>query len=318
MRIPVWLATLLGLITVALTWRYGTRGYDFLGPLAEIADQQHGDSTQFPATSPDGRSLAEIDAPHQAPPAPLEFSGPPAPSPAAPLPLPVITHDDPGLPPALDAYLLDAPLGSAELAARAAALERNGQWERALLAWERVLDSGHTDLSWRPQARAAVRRLRGTLPPWNQDPAKTIPLVIQIGADIRFGDTLETAATLAAAQITGASSGLLSVESVVTLGEAAGPESEALPVAVWITDAANPPASSTQVLSFTSPPEPPSALSRRILATIYDLVRTHLEEDLGFPPFPLLDGNGDPFDALETALTRRAWEKFAKSLQGSK
>ena len=49
------------------------------------------------------------------------------------------------------------------------------------------------------------------------------------------------------ARIAEAASGMLDVESVVTLGEAAGPETEALPVAVWLTDNAESPTRSTRV-----------------------------------------------------------------------
>lgn len=313
MRIPIWLSVLLVLATVSLTWWLGSRHYDFLGPLPETDSLAGAPPADAASEAPDTAAEPLVEPPQ----APLETTGPPTATPPLPLPLPLplISHDDPDLPAALDAYLLESRLGTAELAARATALEQAGKRERALLAWERVLDSGNPALSWRGPAQTAIRRLRDSLPPWNQDPDESIALMIQIGADIRFGDTLELAATEAATQIEHASSGVLRVEALVTLGEAAGPETEALPVAVWITDNADPPKSSTEVLSFTTPPEEAAVLNRRILATIYDLVRGRLEKERSWAPLPILDGEGDPLDALETALTRRAWDEFGKSLQ---
>jgi len=310
-RIPIWLAIVLGLTTVSLTWWSGTRHYDFLGPLPVTPPEAAGD----PDTDVSEEPVAELPvAPENLP--PVQLPGPPLLTAGSPLPVPLAAYDAPQLPPQLDAYLAEAKsLGAAELAARANELEQQGDFQRALLAWERVLDAGDPDLSWRTPAQIAVRKLRKRLGPWNLDPARQIPLIIQVGADIRFGDSLVTATDQAAERIELAGSGLLRLEAVVTLGEAAGPETEALPVAVWLTDDADPPTTSTRVLSFTSPPQTPDALSRRLLATIYELVRGRLTDELDWPPLPELYGDGDPADALETSLTRRAWLEFAESLQ---
>lgn len=314
MRIPIWLVIILSLATVSLTWWTGTRHYDFLGPLP--ATPPIDPDSEKPIKPPEEETVAEDVEPPETPP-PTDPPGPPLPSAGPLLPFALAGYDSPGLPPQLDAYLDEAKaLGAAQLAARANELEREGDHARALLAWERVLDAGDPDLSWRTPAQTAVRRLRKTLGPWNDDPARQIPLIIQIGADIRFGDSLVTAAEMAAERIEAAGSGLLSLEAVVTLGEAAGPETEALPVAVWLTDDSEPPTTSTRVLSFTTPPENPDALKHRILATIHELVRGRLSDELGWPSLPELDDDDDPADALETSLTRRAWQDFAESLRG--
>ena len=96
-------------------------------------------------------------------------STPPAPPPPPPVvdAPPAQNLGDLGKPPALDDYTDLAANGAAALMERATALESVGESQRALLAWERVLDSTNPEKTEAETAIAAIQRLRPTLADWN-------------------------------------------------------------------------------------------------------------------------------------------------------
>ena len=72
-------------------------------------------------------------------------------------------------------------------------MEDNGNFELALLAWERVVDMSKADASQRDQALLAIQRLRATLPDWNSDPSRALEIVLHAGAGKTTAEALTPA-----------------------------------------------------------------------------------------------------------------------------
>jgi hypothetical protein len=298
-RVPIPVVIVLSLAALGLTWWQGTRHMDFLTPPSETvlartraraAVVQHEKSRLFSI----GRELKEkaaIESPIRAAPA--------------------IDPGDPASPAPLNAYAEHAAEGPSAYITLAVHLEEQGGNARALLAWERVIDSCRPDDPQRQAAMSGIQRLRPVVAPWNIDPVAAKPLVIE--ATVPAGapaDALEEILTKCAHELGRHSSGLLRFEPRVERPERKGPQAPVLSLQLTAEGAG---AASTGFLDFPLPAEP-DLLRREILSGAYKLVISQLAatSDLA-PPVPLSDGES-PSAALETKITRLCWEEFGKSL----
>ncbi len=291
MRIPVPLALLFSVIVVAGAWWIGTRHKDFMAPPPEskLAEIREKTEAAVPNPGHDDNAVAPPAVPVPAPP-------PPTP------PKPVIDLGDLKNPPAITEYLNQASKGSAHLIELADLLETKGDPQRALLAWERVLDSGKPDENQVKSAVSAIRRLRPTVPNWNTDPKKTIAITLRAGAGKKTAKDLKPALEKIAKDLEHASAGILKITSVVTAGRDV--KSSKPPVALWITGTNKKPGS-TEILSFTL--EPKNKLSVDMEKTIFEVIRGFLGHGPSQAPPPAMSKGQTPTDAIHCHVTRQFW-----------
>ncbi len=281
-------------------WWNGTRNKDFMTPPspAKLQEVRTRVESSFPQTEKVDDAISE-------PPKPV---APPKPVVVEP-PKPEIDLGDLTAQPALTQYGERTPQGPAHLMELAEALEKKGQFQRALLAWERVLDLTKPDENQAKAAVAAIRRLRPTLPDWNTDPAKTISIVLHAGTGKKMAKTLTPVLDQAAREIEKASSGMLKVTTEVTAGKsnASGPS----PVALWIAGPGKK-AVSTEVMSFTVGSS--EVLHPEVMKTVFQLIRSFLGQTTSYTPPAALADQENPQDALTFRITRLCWNEFATSL----
>lgn len=224
---------------------------------------------------------------------------------------PVIDLGDLRSVPGLRAYKELAPKGAEYLADLASILETEGEFQRALLVWERVLDQGGASPEKAERAAFALKRLRPTLPDWNVDPEAAIPVVIHVETAASQANALEEALGEVARTIERASSGIL----VVAIEVAANPQSAAAespaPVAMRLAGVGDA-AASTEVLSFRV--RSPEQLAEQAGGRVFQLLCNYLERAPGLePPAPLAEGESAA-EAMEFRVTRLSWQDFGAAL----
>ncbi len=256
-------------------------------------------------------SLPRADQVDDAISVPVLIPPPAPPPPPVEKPKPVIELGDLKAPPTLQSYAEQSPKGSEYLIALANVLEQKGEFQRALLAWERVIDSTKPDESQAGVALAAIKRLRPTLPDWSAKPATSIVIALHAGTGKKLAKTLTPVLEAVARDLEKASSGIVKVKATVDIGKTSSATKGPTPVALWLAGTDKKP-SSTEVLSFTV--DAPDALRQDILKTVYLLVRSHLSRSTAHTPPPGLSAHEDPQDALHYRITRLGWRDFATSL----
>ena len=301
MRVPLSIVIPLCLAVIAGTWWFGTRNLDFLttpspARLAEI--RQSVESALPPADQPDDA----VSAP------------PPAPEPPPAPPEPPLPHLDPGdlnLPPALDEYHDLAAKGADHLIRLAVLLETEGESERALLAWERVLDATKPDNSQAIAALAAIKRLRPASPPWNKEPAAAIPITLHAGTSGKTATLIPPALEDAARKIEQASAGILKVTTHMTTGKTGRKSPKTSPVALWLAGATED-SPSSDVLSFTL--ESGKDLHEHVSLTVFLIIRSYLARiSTPIPPREMGE-HESAADALNSHITRRSWRELGTRL----
>jgi len=301
MRIPFLIAIPACLLTVFLIWWFGTRRMDFLTPPPEARLQQ----IRAEALASLPVSTMQDDA--------ISIRVPlPEPGPTVPEPLVEIEPVDIGdisAPPVLDTYSDRAPEGSAKLLALADALEKQGAFQRALLAYERVLDLSQSNPEQIQSAINSIQRVKPTLTLWNSDPDTALPITIHIGTGEKFSEVLPDILGKISADLGNASSGLVTFSNKLNIGRSIQETDAPTPVAMWITGGAKDPPS-TDVLSFTT--DNPDSLRNDLLKTVFNLVRSHLSKSASYTPAPEI--TDEPLPALENHITRLLWREFGTLL----
>lgn len=295
MRIPILVVVLLCLGVVAAVWWLSTRGHDFLTPPPEselAAIREKVASSIPPADHPD----EDEDARAANPPEPTK---------------PIIEPGDFNKAPTLAEYRKDAWMGAAALAGLATQLETAGQPQRALLAWERVLDSAPPDPEQTRAAIAAIDRLRSGLSAWNTNPEAAIAITLHAGTGKSTAALLEPVLVEIASELAAASSGILNISAQVTSGSDIPDSFGPPPVALWFAGSAVD-SRSTEVLSFTV--DPPENLRGDVQATLGQLLRGYLGRtaSLTLPEIPADDGN--PEETGLRHITRLSWLELGSRL----
>lgn len=301
MRIPLFVAIPLCLLTIALIGWMGTRDMDFLRPPSEarLSEIRAEALASLPV------SQSEEDAISIKVPTP--DLNPTFPDPG--LSLPAADLGDTTSPPVLDAYSDRAPEGSPKLIALAAALEQAGALQRAMLAYERILDLCESDPEQIETAVSAIHRLKHILPEWNADPQSAAQAVIHIGTGEKFAEALSSMLTEMIRDLNSASSGLVRFSHELHIGRHIQNSEAPTPVALWITGSGEG-APSTDVLSFTT--EDSETLRNDLLKTTFNLIRGHLSKSSAYHPAP--EVQDDPLEALESHITLLLWSEFGKIL----
>ncbi len=296
-RIPIPVVILLVLAVIGGIWWRNTHAMDFITPPSETRLEQI--RTEVRASFPkEKKILVELPIPKKPEPAPLVE--PPKPS---------IDLGDLAATPKLQDYGERSPRGASHLMELARVLEGNGEFQRALLAWERVLDLTKPDDAQVATALSAVRRLRPTLPDWNTKPDAAINVTLHAGTGRKLAKTLIPILEETARDLEKASVGIIKMKSQVTIGKTSA--REATPIALWFAGPGKKPVS-TEVLSFTV--GKPEALREEVMKTAYQLIRTHLARTTAYTP-PTTPAKEESFhDALRTRITRLSWSELATGL----
>lgn len=302
MRVPIPIVILLVLAVVSGIWWSNTRRMDFMTPptAAKLEKIRQTTEASFPQSEPPKNA---------APAAPVEKAPEPPPPPVEP-PKPKIDLGDLTTPPTLHNYGEITPLGSTHMSELAAALEEKGEFQRALLAWERVIDLTKPDATQAATAISAIKRLRPTLPNWNAKPEAAIAIELHAGTGKTMAKTLTPILEGVARDLEAAAAGIVKVKATVTAGKNT-PAKSPVPVALWLSGPGKKPAS-TEVLSFTL--ESPDALRQEVMKTVFQLVRNHLGRATAYTPPTALAAGEDPQSALNFRITRLCWSEFAAAL----
>ena len=300
MRVPIPAVIFLIIAVIGGVWWHGTKDKDFLTPPspAKLQEIQTRVESSFPQTDKVDDAISE-------PAVPIVPEKPVVVEP----PKPEIDLGDLNAAPTLTQYGERSPQGAVSLMELAAALEQKGQFQRALLAWERVIDLAKPDEAQTQTAVSAIKRLRPTLPDWNTDAAKKIQITLHAGTGKTMAKPLAPALEQAARDLEKAAAGMIKVTTEVTAGKsnAKGPT----PVALWLTGSAKKPIS-TEVLSFTV--QSPETLHPETLKTIFQLVRSYLAQSTSYTAPAALADQENPQDALNFRITRLCWNEFATAL----
>lgn len=305
MRIPVPVVLLLCFSVIGGVWWINTQGFDFMTPptadeVAEIQAKAEASNAQPERTN------EPIKPPT------LRPGIPDAHPDSAPKP-PAVDLGDLDSPPTLEAYSDRAIDGHARLAELAGLLEKEGEFQRALLAWERSLDMTKPDTSQAAAAIAAIRRLRPTLPDWNTDPAAAIHIVLHAGTGPSLAPALKPVLEAAAKELTLASGGILHVTPDLAVGKHSAPKGP-IPAALWLSGPTKESAS-TDVLSFTV--EPTDDLTNDVYRTAFQLIGNHVKRAGQLTPPVEPSGEETALQALQSNITRLSWREFGKSLNTS-
>jgi hypothetical protein len=300
-RIPVPVVIFLCLAVIGGVWWKGTLGADFLTPPSE--DKLALVRAHVAASMP--------PADHLETPLPTPAAPPPPPKFEEVKPTPSVDAGDLNAAPTLAEYKDLAEKGASHYTELAVMLEVEGQFQRALLAWERVLDFGSPNPAQATAAIASIKRLRPTLPDWNPQPATGIPIVLQAGTGSKTVKVLEPLLAACARELEKSSSGILRVTSKITPGKnSKRSNSNPAPIAVWLTGPAKD-SQSTEVLSFTL--TSPDTLPEELRKTAFELVRSHLATHAVRKILPL-PAEGPAQDALNSHITRLDWQKLGSAL----
>lgn len=300
MRVPIPLVILLVLSVVGGVWWYGSKDLDFLTPPSE--------ASLATIRSKVEESLPPADHPLDAVPTPV-IEEPPPPPPVETKP--EIELGDLSVPPHLDEYAASGEKGAAYLIELAALLEAEGQFQRALLAWERVLDSAKSTDADVQSAIAAIKRLRPTLPDWNTDPTKATAITLEAGTGRKTAKLLTPILVAVASELEKSSAGLLKVTAKVTAGKDQKNSSTPSPVAIWLSGSAKE-SRSTEVLSFTV--GKPETLPDEVRLTVFRVLRGYLGHKSGQSPPPALGENEPAVDAFTSHVSRLLWNDLGVTL----
>jgi hypothetical protein len=300
-RVPIPVVIFLCLAVVGGVWWRGTRGIDFLTPPKEpslAAIRLRVESSIPPVDQPADAVSAPREARRTTPPPP-------------PAPKPVIRSEEFSRPPILDEYRDLGPNGAAYLAELAELLEMEGQFQRALIAWERVIDTGKPDDAQANAAISAIKRLRPTLPDWNTDVSQAIPIGLHAGTGKKTAAELKPILEATARELEQASAGILKVTATVAAGKGELTASGPPPVALWLAGPGED-ARSTEVLSFTV--DSAEQLQEQVRQTVFRILRGFLSREVPqTPPRPMADDT-PALEALHSHITRRSWQEFGNLL----
>ena len=328
MRIPIPTVITLAIAVTLASWFIGTRKMDFAkAPTPEqfvqIAKQWEDSKPHITPLKKSKRQLAETSADnsHQ-----------------------VLNHDTRKKPDQFPEIDFDsAPLlsehgvlqdkGAGYLSRFASHLESIGQSKHALLAWERVIDTTYPDKNERKQALSAIKRLKGSQPPWNPDPSSGIQLTLQAGASVNDAQALKRALEIAAQNMSTASGGVVQVSVKLSLGKSPNNQAAVVPIALWLSRPASATGTTqaeTSPVSFMADPNNESILINEIQMGAYNVIGKQLAKETSFSqlaeqPEKANEDTANPEtsnqehaiadELIECYITRLMWREFANSMK---
>jgi hypothetical protein len=312
-RIHYLIAVISCVITVSLFWWNGVKGKDFLTPPSDqrLVDVRH--STAVDLKVPD---VIAQDLPTKAilvKPTKLTLPDP------ALEPTPqekeeeLVELGDWSVSPGLDCYADLAEKGSDFLVAMATQLETKGELQRALLAWERVLDVVKPEPAQYELASKAILRLSPQLPLWNVDPSAVHVIQLKAGCDRETAELLEPILVELCAQLSTGTSGIVEIKAKVNSGPRPAKDAPKLPIALWFTGFDE---KSTQSKTITIPSDQsdPAVLRNLVLTSAYRLIREDVGSHTAFQAPIAHKAPQDPMLLFQSSISRLLWQEFASRL----
>lgn len=302
-----WAFVVLAVIgTILITWYLRTKDMDFLTPDgAEITKSDETPDFDDPsvALQPEIKDQPNINGNIEQPEDPDKISPPE---------IKEITEEelgDLGSSPGLEAYRdfarSEPPDRLFELSST---LRARGEFQRALLAFERVIDTSAADPKAQTEAAQGIAALLKSLPSWNVDPSNEIALNLHLGTARKPSDALKKALLEAAILIRESSGDQLDI--IPTINSSDDPEApEDSPIALWLSTPGDEPASSAVITLRLSKDE--SNHLPEISVAVFKAIRSHLAQQ-GYPPAP--DNLEAGQNYLSRHVTRLMWRDFARSL----
>ena len=305
MRLPLFLVIPTVILVTILTWMLGTRTYDFLTPPSD--EQLYALKQSLVSEEESFQAVAELpeteDVTKEIPSLAYEE---PEPVPSFRLELGAVQVN-----PGLSEYTSAAAQGADYMVKLATALEEQGYVERALIAWERLLDSTAAPPSIHRTASENIRRLIPEVPLWAVDPSEVRQIVLRAGTTLADPEPLKAALEETALLLTRSSSGILEVTPELTVSPPPAGD-RILPIAMWLGLPGT--ESSTTILTFTVDEIDPELIHQKVLSTTYSLVQDELAATGLFRPLPGLPQDADVADALRFSVTRLEWRELSESL----
>lgn len=299
MRYPLSITVPSCLVVISLSWWLGTRHKNFMQP-------------------PDAATLEQIRIRAQQA-FPVPYQADDAVSSPADSRSPGSTQDRPislrpeelTRPPTLADFRNHAKAGTQRLIELAQSLERSGDPQRALIAWERVIDSTKPDEA---QAKAAIQRiqiLRQQLPVWNPNPEDATPIVLHAGTGARTAKQIQSLLEESARNLEIASSGILKVNAEIAAGVDDLAASGSTPVALWLSGPGEA-TRSTYIgsISVDANGKPDEDLNH----SLFRILRGYVDRELALTPPIAPENSVSIADAFKHHITRHAWQELGKTL----
>ena len=313
MRVPIFITIPACILVAVLVFWLGSKDKEFVEPptperLVAITYEWEQSRPNIPPPKP-------INAALLADPTPITPTSPSQPDSNDEDTLPL---GDLQLAPSLAEYGTHGDKGAEVMIQLATFLETKAEYQRALLAWERVIDTSNPDEEQRNLAIRSIQRLRNSLPPWNPDPKADIILTLHAGATLKEKDLLISALDSAAAIITEASGNTIQVITKASFGKSSNIKTPRIPVAIWFSHSISGQegvAAETSPISFMADPKQPKALANQVAAGSYALLRTHLATETSFSPLPEYPSGVQPADLINYHVTRLMWREFVRSIK---
>jgi len=298
-RYPLSISIPLCLVVIALSWWLGTREKDFMkAPDAATLEKIRIQAQQaFPVPDQSNNGVSS--------PARSRIEG------SAEGRAIILRTDELTRPPTLADFRNHAKAGTNSLVELAQSLERNGDPQRALIAWERVIDSTEPDEA---QIKAAIQRiqvLRQQLPVWNPNPDDATPIVLHAGTSARTAKQIQTLLEESARQIETATSGILKVKVDIAAGVDDLAATGSTPVALWLSGPGEA-TRSTYIgsIGVDANGKPDEDLSH----SLFRILRGYVDRELALTP-PIAPENSPTIaDAFTHHITRYAWQELGKTL----
>ena len=303
MRVPLPIALVLIIALVGGLWWARTKDMDFMTPTGRI-----GNLPEFVTRPYDSSPAPDLPAPVARAAEAGETDRPPAePSQNS------LEFGDLASSPGLAEYSEHVPKGAAFLSRLAVMLETQGEFQRALLAWERVIDSTDATHAELEQAGDALERLQPNLPHWNIDPEGDLNILLQFGTTRPHDETFNRVAQDVADFLRQDSSDIVAVIPRITTSHF--PEAPAQsPIAIYLTGPSDGESAQSNVLSINPPPDDPAAIRRDILQVVYRLVQARIATLEGVTIPQAATYPEEPERDFKRRLTRLHWKYFADSL----
>lgn len=281
------------LLLIPLTvWFIGTRKYNFM-EARNIPENEL--RPEF--ASPVNHGIVDL------------LNSPQEPSPKEDAPtMPVIAVGDFQTSPALNEYQAESELGALALMNLAQRLQAAGQVQRALLAYERVLDSTPTGTSTQLEAETALADLKEIIPIWNPDPEAAIPLQLHLNT-ARTPESLTGTITTLTELIRVGSGNQAQPEFRITSSPLPNQQLPSLPLAIWLTiPGEDPEKPSLAIVTVT--PQSDEELDSSLTHGVYRLLSKRIESIALLTPPPVLLQGEDPENAIVNKITRLAWQQI--------
>ncbi len=230
---------------------------------------------------------------------------------------PRIPLGDLGKSPQLSEYGSFKNLGTQSMIQLAQTLQKKGAQQRALLAWERVLDTTTPNENEVKQAGKAIQSLKTQISPWNPDPNSDISVILHAETGATNKTALNQALKETADLINEASGYIIQVKTQLNITPRKIKTPRA-PVAIWFSRPSHKKSdkpAETPPLSFMADPSQETMLANQFQAAVYALLSNHLAKHTNYSKLPEYPAGVTPEELLKFYVTRLMWREFSNTLK---